>query len=57
MRRPSRQHYKAPHGSIQVLTDLSNFHGGEIARTDVAKFVVGQLADQRYLRKAPLISW
>lgn len=55
--RPSVLNDKPPHGNIQVLTDLSNFHGGEIARADVAKFVVGQLADQRYLHKAPLISW
>jgi uncharacterized protein YbjT (DUF2867 family) len=55
--RPSVLNDKPPHGNIQVLTDLSNFHGGEIARADVAKFVVGQLTDKRYLRKVPLISW
>lgn len=55
--RPSVLNDKPPQGNIRVLTDLSNFHGGEIARTDVAKFVVSQLTDQRYLREAPLISW
>jgi putative NADH-flavin reductase len=55
--RPSVLNDKPPRGNIQVLTDLSNFHGGEIARTDVAKFVVSEVTQNRYLRKAPLISW
>ena len=55
--RPSVLNDKPLRGNIQVLTDLSNFHGGEIARADVAKFVVGQLTDTAYFRKTPLISW
>ena len=44
-------------GEIKALTDLSGFHGGTIARADVADFVVQQLATDAWLRKAPLITW
>jgi hypothetical protein len=39
------------------LTDLSDVHGGTIARSDVAEFVVQQLTTDTWLRKAPLITW
>jgi hypothetical protein len=39
------------------LTDLSGVHGGTIARSDVAEFVVQQLTTDTWLRKAPLITW
>ncbi|MFG1496110.1 SDR family oxidoreductase [Saccharospirillum sp. HFRX-1] len=47
--RPGRQSYRA-------LTDLSAFHGGSIARADVAHFLVQQLSSDDWLRKTPLIS-
>jgi hypothetical protein len=39
------------------LTDLTGIHGGTIARADVADFVVQQLANDAWLRQAPLITW
>lgn len=47
--RPGRQSYSA-------MTDLSAFHGGSIARADVAHFLVQQLSSDDWLRKTPLIS-
>jgi uncharacterized protein YbjT (DUF2867 family) len=48
---------KPPKGRVEALTDLSNVHGGEIARGDVAMFVVDQLTDNRWLHQTPLIRW
>ena len=44
-------------GSYRVLTDLSGFHGGHVARADVADFVVGQAAEPTYLHRTPLVTW
>ena len=44
-------------GAYRVLTDYAGFHGGQIARADVADFVVRQLADPTGLRQTPLLSW
>jgi len=44
-------------GSVRAYTDLSGIHGGTIARADVAKFVVDQLTNDTWLRRAPLITW
>jgi uncharacterized protein YbjT (DUF2867 family) len=44
-------------GTVRALTDLSNVHGGAVSRGDVAKFVVQQLTDNSWLRRAPLITW
>jgi uncharacterized protein YbjT (DUF2867 family) len=44
-------------GAVRAMTDLSNVHGGAVSRGDVAKFVVQQLADDTWLRRAPLITW
>jgi hypothetical protein len=44
-------------GTVRALTDLSDIHGGAVSRRDVAKFVVQQLTDDTWLRRAPLISW
>ncbi len=43
-------------GPVQALTDLSGFHGGAIARKDVADFVVEQLTSDRWLHQSPLIT-
>lgn len=55
--RPTVLNDKPARGGIKALTDLSGVHGGTIARSDVAEFVVQQLATDTWLRKAPLITW
>lgn len=55
--RPTVLNDKPPRGGIKALTDLSGVHGGTIARSDVAEFVVQQLTTDAWLRKAPLITW
>lgn len=44
-------------GTFRVLTDLTDYHGGGIARADVAAFVVQQLADPTYRHQTPLVTW
>ena len=44
-------------GSVRAATDLAGVHGGKIARADVARFAVGQLTTDTWLRGTPLISW
>jgi uncharacterized protein YbjT (DUF2867 family) len=55
--RPTVLNDKPPRGRMQALTDLTGIHGGTIARADVADFVVQQLANDAWLRQAPLITW
>jgi uncharacterized protein YbjT (DUF2867 family) len=55
--RPTALNNQQPRGSVLALTDLSGVHGGRVARADVARFIVAQLADDRYLRQTPLITW
>jgi uncharacterized protein YbjT (DUF2867 family) len=55
--RPTVLNDKPARGSVRAVTDLSGQRGGTIARADVAKFVVDQLTDDRWLRQAPLITW
>lgn len=55
--RPSILNDKAGGKPVRALTDLSAFHGGEIARADVARFVVEQVQSDKWLRRAPLITW
>jgi putative NADH-flavin reductase len=42
-------------GKVQAMVDLAEVHGGTIPRADVARFVVAQLTDGRWIRQAPLI--
>ena len=42
-------------GAVQAQTDLSKIHGGSVARSDVAKFVVDLLTDDKWLHRSPLI--
>ncbi len=42
-------------GEVEATTDLAGIHGGGIPRADVAAFVVGQLDDDRWLHRTPLI--
>ena len=53
--RPGALSNKPAVGKVRALTDLSNIHGGSIPRADVAAFVVQQLTDNTWLRKAPSI--
>jgi len=55
--RPSILNNKPGRGSVRALTDLSGFHGGSIAREDVAKFVLGQVRADAWLHRSPLITW
>jgi putative NADH-flavin reductase len=55
--RPSVLNDKPGRGTIRALTDLSAFHGGAIAREDVAKFTLDQVQGDGWLRRAPLITW
>ena len=42
-------------GRYKVLAEPSQWRNGIIARADVADFLVRQIEDQRYLRKAPVL--
>lgn len=55
--RPAILNNKPGLGAVRTLTDLSKFHGGSIARQDVAKFVLDQTTSETWLRKSPLITW
>lgn len=55
--RPMVLNDKPAMGQVRATTDLSGIHGGEIARGDVAKFVVEQLTSDEWLRRTPLIRW
>lgn len=55
--RPSILNNKPGRGSVRALTDLSSFHGGSIAREDVATFVLDQVRADTWLHRSPLITW
>jgi putative NADH-flavin reductase len=55
--RPSILNDKPRRGNIRALVNLDGFHGGRIARSDVAAFVVDQLASDTFVGKRPLITW
>lgn len=55
--RPSVLNDKPGRGVVRTLTDLSGFHGGSIAREDVARFVLDQVRSDDWLHRSPLISW
>ncbi len=55
--RPTVLNDKPARGGVRALTDLSGVHGGTIARSDVAEFVLQQLTTAKWLREAPLITW
>ena len=55
--RPAVLNDKPGRGAVRVLTDLSNFNGGTVSREDVARFVLDQVATDRWGRKSPLIAW
>lgn len=43
-------------GTIRSLTDLTDFHGGSIARADVAGFLITELEERRWAGKSPVIT-
>lgn len=55
--RPAVLSNKPGRGTNRALTDLQHFHGGSIARADVARFVLDQVEGDGWLRQAPLIVW
>jgi uncharacterized protein YbjT (DUF2867 family) len=57
MVRPTVLNDKPGRDTIRTLTDLSGFHGGTISRADVARFVLDQVRDDRWLHRSPLITW
>jgi uncharacterized protein YbjT (DUF2867 family) len=54
--RPVVLNDKPAKGTVRAQTDLSGVHGGTVSRSDIAKFVVQQLTDDTWLRRAPLIT-
>ena len=42
--------------NIRALTDLTDFHGGSIARVDVARFLVTELEERRWAGRSPVIT-
>lgn len=44
-------------GSVRAIGDLASVNGGKIARADVARFVVEQLATNTWLRQTPVLLW
>jgi putative NADH-flavin reductase len=42
-------------GKVRAQVDLKEVHGGSIPRGDVARFVVAELRDRKWMRQAPLI--
>jgi putative NADH-flavin reductase len=55
--RPVILNDKPARGSVRALTDLSSFNGGTVSRADVANFVLDQVRDETWSRRAPLITW
>jgi len=44
-------------GRYQVLVDRKSWRNGLISRADVADFLVGQIADDRYIRQTPVLAY
>jgi putative NADH-flavin reductase len=42
--------------NIRALTDLTDFHGGRIARADVARFLITELDERRWAGRSPVIT-
>ncbi|MGD0471854.1 MAG: SDR family oxidoreductase [Candidatus Velthaea sp.] len=55
--RPGALNDEPARGNVRAFTDLAGFHGGKIARADVARFVVDQLTTDTWLRRTPLTVW
>lgn len=55
--RPTVLNNKPATGAVRATTDLADVHGGTIARADVARFVVDQVVEDRWVGRAPVITW
>ena len=55
--RPSVLNDQRPRGTVRILTDLHGFHGGTIARRDVARIVLDELETPEVQCTIPLITW
>jgi uncharacterized protein YbjT (DUF2867 family) len=44
-------------GSLKAVADLASVNGGKVARADVARFVVEQLATNTWLKQTPVLMW
>jgi len=44
-------------GQYRVLTDLTGMTAGKISRRDVAHFVLTELAEKKYVRQTPLLTY
>lgn len=55
--RPAVLSNKPGRGTNRALTDLQHFHGGSIARADVARFVLDQVEGDKWVRQSPPIAW
>ncbi|MGY0556599.1 MULTISPECIES: NAD(P)-dependent oxidoreductase [unclassified Lysobacter] len=44
-------------GSLRATAGLASVHGGKVARADVARFVVEQLATNTWLKQTPVLLW
>ncbi|MGE7368773.1 NAD(P)-dependent oxidoreductase [Neorhizobium sp. NPDC001467] len=55
--RPAVLNNKPARNAVRALTDLSQFHGGQVSREDVAKFVLDEVQEKVWSRQSPLIAW
>lgn len=55
--RPAVLNDKPGKGAPRALEDLWQFHGGTIARGDVAGFILDELESGQWLHRSPLITW
>ncbi|CAO4148446.1 Sugar epimerase YhfK [Methylorubrum aminovorans] len=55
--RPTVLSNKPGRGAVRALVDLSGFHGGSVAREDVARFVLDQVELDAWVGRTPLITW
>lgn len=55
--RPSILNDKPGRGSPRTLENLSGFHGGTVARDDVASFVIDQIKSDTWRHRSPLVTW
>lgn len=55
--RPTVLNDKPARGAVRAITELAGFHGGRIARADVATFVLDQVTSNAWLRRSPLVTW
>ncbi|KMO44171.1 flavin reductase [Methylobacterium tarhaniae] len=55
--RPTVLSNKPGRGAVRALVDLAGFHGGSVAREDVARFVLDQVETDAWIGRTPLITW